>query len=152
MFKFNAGVSKGILFLLISIFVLIITPSQVSVLEGEAINSRSFPYLLVYIMLISSALLIIQGLTSKSKTYFEFSVEKAKEWIPPLTVFAIILIYTIVLPMIGFIISSIIAASLLLLLVKCKKVTYYIISYVCVFVIFWIFTEFLLVPLPSLLF
>ncbi len=148
--KVNSDIFKGCLFGIIALILFLITPSQVGIIEGETINSRSFPYLVLTIMAVSSAILIIQGLTSKSKTYFEFSLEAFKEWIIPLTVFACILIYVLVLPHIGFVIASIIACTLLLVLIKCKKIPYYIVSYVCVIAIYLVFTELLMVPLPAM--
>lgn len=150
MLKVNMNVFKGVLFLCLAIIVLAITPSQVGVIEGEIINSRSFPYLVTGIMIASSLLLILEGLMSKQKTYFIVSKEEAKKWVVPLAVFVLVLIYVLIIPILGFVISSFIATTVLLLMVKCKKPLYYIIIFICIFAIYYLFTEFLTVPLPSL--
>lgn len=148
--KVNTDIFKGCLFLIITLIIFLITPSQVSVIEGETINSRSFPYLILCVMGISSVFLMIQGCIGKTKTYWEFDVEEAKKWIVPLAVYGIVQVYVILFSIIGFIFSSLIATTALLLLVKCKEKKYYIISYLCTIIIYFVFTEFLLVPLPAM--
>ncbi len=147
--KVNGNIFKGILFLMIAIFGFLITPSQVGVIAGEQINSRSFPYLILTVMAISSILLILQGVIEKDKVYWQFNAHEFKKWTYPLIVFALLLFYVLIMPTLGYVISSLITASLLLALVKCKKIPYYITSYVFVFAIYYVFTKFLLVPLPS---
>lgn len=147
--KVNANIFKGVLFLAIAGIILAVTPSQVGVIAGETINSRSFPYLIITVMAISSVLLILQGIFDKEKEYWNFNVEAAKEWIPPLSVFALLMAYVYSMPYIGYVLSSLVASTLILVLVKAKKPLYYIISFIFVFVIYYVFTKFLLVPLPS---
>lgn len=149
MLKVNSNIFKGIMFLCIALIILAITPSQVGVIEGEAINSRSFPYLVTTIMIISSVCLLLEGLLNKEKSYFIISIEEVKKWIVPLTVFVVVLVYALIIPILGFVVSSIIATSVLLLMVKCRKPLYYIIILICIIAIYYLFTEFLTVPLPS---
>lgn len=148
--RVNASIFKGCLFGIITLIIFIVTPGQVGVVAGEEINSRSFPCFVLTIMGTGSVASIIQGLIEKEKTYWEMNEETMKAWIAPMTVFAIVLTYTLLFPHIGFMIGSVIASTSLLTLVRCKKITYYFISYAFVGIIYFVFTEYLQVPLPAL--
>ena len=48
----------GILFLVVSVVVLLIMPSQVAISEKDLVNGRAFPTMLAYLMLAMSLLLV----------------------------------------------------------------------------------------------
>lgn len=149
--RLNTKITKGIIFLIISIVLYCIVPSQIKLVEGEgAINGRSFPYLLITIMGVSSFLQIIIGLLSKNKQYWIVDATMLRRWKVPMLMLLLVSVYVAIIPYIGFVIASILAVCGTLAFLRCKKWHYYAISVGFVVTIYLIFTSMLNVPLPTL--
>ena len=144
---------RGTVFAFLAIVLLLVTPSQISIKfeQGQAVNSRTFPYIVFGLMLVCSVWLIIKGLRDTSGEKVEISLKTLQTWGIPLLFLGIVFIYALLMYYIGYILSSIIVANGILLLFKCRKVSIYLICNVTIFVIFFVFTRLIDVILPSLI-
>ena len=119
-------------------------------IKAESIKPKSaatFPRICAVLMLIGVAVTILQILVAKKKmTHFEgLRVEKA------LLLLLMILVYTILLPRIGYIIPTLLLCACIMLLLNYRKLPVIgLCSCIAVVVIFVLFKIILKVPLPML--
>ena len=149
--KLNVKVTRGIIFLILAAVLLWIMPTQIKVVAGEKITGRTFPRLLLTVMMLCSVLEIITGLLSKDKRYFVIDKASLYEFLWPALMFAIILAYLLLIPRIGFVLSSLLMGVGTLLFLRSRKPGYYIIVMITVFFVYLLFTQLLHVQLPRLI-
>lgn len=119
-------------------------------IKAESIKPKSaatFPRICAVLMLVGVAVTILQILVTKKKTtHFEgLRVEKA------LLLLLMILLYTILLPRIGYIIPTLLLCACIILLLNYRKLPVIgLCSCIAVVVIFVLFKIILKVPLPML--
>ena len=135
----------GILFLVVSVVVLLIMPSQVVVSEKDLVNGRAFPTMLAYLMLAMSLLLVgnelVKLITRKPL------VTKTMNLLVEVKAMVImgILIVTYLLAKVTdlFVIGGLFCAVSFLVFFRCKKKSYYAIT-VSAAVLIWVVFRFVL--------
>ena len=135
----------GVLFLVIGIVLLLIMPQQVQISEKDVVNGRAFPTMLVWLMLIMSALLVgreadnmVMHRPVKTKTLNLLVEAKA-------LVIVLILTITYFLAKVTdlFVVGAVFCALAFLLFFRCKNPRYYAIT-VPMAVLIWVVFRFVL--------
>jgi len=147
--KIKINLLGGIISIIISLLVLIIIPLQISGKSFNpskfALNAQYMPKFFAVIIFIMGLLLIFQSLVLKKEDY---CIIVLKDELRVLIYASIICIYVILIPIIGYIISSIIMVVAALLYLKEKKYRYYLYAIIGLLVIYSIFVFGLKVTLP----
>jgi hypothetical protein len=157
---YKQDIGWGIFFLAFSIFIWIIVPFEISDSKHFALGPRFFPRVISLILGLVSLGFVIS-------TYFKHKKEMgrnsaaAKENVKAeagkrisfdelraVLVFACMLIYALLMPIIGFVISSILTAGIILFILGGRKWYYYGIVALSVLLIFYVFKYLLYVQLP----
>lgn len=71
--KLNSNMITGVLFLIVSVALHILIPSQIRTLETSAVTAATVPTLLIRGMILCSVILLVQGILSKEKTEYTIS-------------------------------------------------------------------------------
>ncbi len=146
--KLNRDITKGVVFLVVAITLMLLMPSQIKLTDDSAINARTFPTLLLQGVIVCSLCLIVTGLLSKKKAYFVINKQTVKEILPSIGMIIIFGIYVAMIINIGFLVASLVCCCGTLAYLRCKKPLYYVlVAGFCVFV-YLLFTQLLNVYLP----
>ncbi|WHH58581.1 tripartite tricarboxylate transporter TctB family protein [Petroclostridium sp. X23] len=150
--KSNSNLISGFLFLIISITMYILIPSQIKTYETSAINAQTIPTLLIRGLIICSIILLIQGSFGISNEYVVdmdvFKNKKFKTEMKSLVYIGMLIVYAIILKHIGFIISSLLLSVGILLYYGARKWWYYAIASGNVIIAYYVFKVLLRVNLP----
>ena len=71
--KLNSNMITGVLFLIVSVALHILIPSQIRTYETSAVTAAPVPTLLIRGMILCSVILLVQGILSKEKTEYTIS-------------------------------------------------------------------------------
>lgn len=129
--------------------VLFLMPSQINVLATGSITERSFPILLMILILAGGTFLLV-------KEIFNIAVKKKANVVETnllvevkaLIILAILALFWLLLEVVGFAISSIVMGMLMLLFFRVKKIHYYVIVAATALIITFFFQYVLNVRLP----
>ncbi len=149
--RINKSIVGGVFFLLLSLAIWFTIPYQIKVLNEDMINAQFLPKTITMVMLILSVLLLIQSIVKAKKNGTAEKDIITIQWSEEtrvLLAFVLLVVYAIVMPMIGFLISSIVVSGLVLLLMKVKKWTYYVYTFALAVFIHVIFKYALNIQLP----
>ena len=117
--KLNSNMITGVLFLIVSVALHILIPSQIRTYETSAVTAATVPTLLIRGMILCSVILLVQGILSKEKTEYTISgaifTKENLLRLKPVIYIAMLIAYALLLPHIGFIISSLLLANGILL-------------------------------------
>lgn len=117
--KLNSNMITGVLFLIVSVALHILIPSQIRTFETSAVTAATVPTLLIRGMILCSVILLVQGILSKEKTEYTISgaifTKENLLRLKPVIYIAMLIAYALLLPHIGFIISSLLLANGILL-------------------------------------
>ncbi|MCL2616087.1 MAG: tripartite tricarboxylate transporter TctB family protein [Defluviitaleaceae bacterium] len=145
--KYRTNLWAGILSLAFGAIVYFIIPAQIG-LETRAVHgvtSRSIPYALSAVMALAGIGLLVQSLVLKIDEVKELELDKEAKGVFYMLV---LLVYGIMFPQLGFILSACILGVVTLAFRKCKKILYYGITIVMVFGVYYVFSHLLNVRLP----
>lgn len=145
-------------FLAISILLLLFLPSAIPSSPLSGAGARMFPTFVLVSIAVLSLILIVQEYIKERKNKEEKATEAASSkiegilnnkqlqrvWLSCL----IIILYLFLFNKIGFLASSILCTTLLLLLFRMRKLTAFGVVYLSIVVIYLIFTKLLFVQLP----
>ena len=136
-------IAGGVLFLIVSVVLHILIPSQIRTLETSAVTAATVPTLLIRGMIICSVILLVQGILSKEKTEYTISgaifTRENLLRLKPVIYIAMLIAYALLLPHIGFIISSLLLANGILLYFGTRKWWFYAIASANVIVAYFAF-------------
>lgn len=138
-----------IIFIIFAVAVLLAMPSQIALLSSSSINERSFPTLLMFLIIICGVVLLgkeIFNIVSKKKVNIVETTALVE--VKALIILGILVLYWLLMGLIGFIISSILLGLAMLIFFRVKKVSYYIIVSVVAVLIGVFFRYVLNVRLP----
>ena len=138
-----------IIFIIFAVAVLLAMPSQIALLSSSSINERSFPTLLMFLIIICGVVLLgkeIFNIISKKKANVVETTALVE--VKALIILGILVLYWLLMGLIGFIISSILLGLAMLMFFRVKKVSYYIIVSVVAVLIGVFFRYVLNVRLP----
>lgn len=129
-FRIPSDLATGILFLLLSVVLLMIMPQQVAISEKDVVNGRAFPSLVCYVMMASSALLVIKDVVKiVRKQPVETKVINMKTEGKALIIFGIIYIFYLLAKLTDlFVVGGIFCCVGFLLYFRSKKPSYYVIT------------------------
>lgn len=152
--KYNTELVSGGVFAIVSAVLWFMINSQIKTMETTAINAKSVPSLVIGAMFIFSTALFIQGIIRPKKEVVInsefFATDSVKKELRTILFCLMLLVYALLFNIIGFIIGSCILVSAILFYYHCRKWWYYAIVIAAVFVVYFVFTRFLNVDLPTL--
>lgn len=149
--KLKKNLSSGIIGTLFGAVMLIAIPYCIKAkisLVSSGIGPDYLPRLVAVLMICCGIGLVFQSLVLKKDEEVVIEFDKESH---ALLFAAAMIIYVILLPIIGFVLSSILFASASLFLMECKKPMYYLSTALLVLVIFAAFKYGLSVALPTLI-
>lgn len=138
-----------IIFITFAVAVLLAMPSQITLLSSSSINERSFPTLLMFLIIICGVVLLgkeIFNIVAKKKVNIVETTALVE--VKALIILGILVLYWLLMGLIGFIISSILLGLAMLMFFRVKKPSYYIIVSVVAVLIGVFFRYVLNVRLP----
>lgn len=138
-----------IIFITFAVAVLLVMPSQIALLSSSSINERSFPTLLMFLIIICGVVLLgkeIFNIISKKQANIVETTALVE--VKALIILGILVLYWLLMGLIGFIISSILLGLAMLMFFRVKKISYYIIVSVVAVLIGVFFRYVLNVRLP----
>ena len=138
-----------IIFIIFAVAVLLAMPSQIALLSSSSINERSFPTLLMFLIIICGVVLLgkeIFNIVAKKKVNIVETTALVE--VKALIILGILVLYWLLMGLIGFIISSILLGLAMLMFFRVKKPSYYIIVSVVAVLIGVFFRYVLNVRLP----
>ncbi len=138
-----------IIFIIFAVAVLLAMPSQIALLSSSSINERSFPTLLMFLIIICGVVLLgkeIFNIVAKKKVNIVETTALVE--VKALIILGILVLYWLLMGLIGFIISSILLGLAMLMFFRVKKPNYYIIVSVVAVLIGVFFRYVLNVRLP----
>lgn len=149
----NSNLTSGVLFLVVSIILYCLIPSQIQTLETTAITAQTVPTLLIRGLLLCSIILIIQGACDKNKKEYVISPARLRDpafraQAKTLIYIVMLLAYALIMPHIGFVPASLLLANGILLYFGARKWYYYVVSSANVLIAYFVFKNLLQVSLP----
>lgn len=147
--KLYVDIITPIIFIIFAVAVLLAMPKQIALLSSSSINERSFPTLLMLLIIICGIVLLIKeiyNIISKKKANIVETTVLVE--VKALIILGILVLYWLLMGLIGFIISSILLGLAMLMFFRVKKPSYYIIVSVVAVLIGVFFRYVLNVRLP----
>ena len=142
----------GLFFFLLGFVLYIEVPKQVPVQTVGTVGPGVFPKTMAIVMMAASLVLIIGSLLKEKKETSTIKNEKntgsLKKEIPVAIAFGILILYAVLLPKIGFIVSTLLCGFSLMILLKNKKWWLYVVFFALVMAIYIIFKQLLNIQLP----
>lgn len=138
-----------IIFIIFAVAVLLAMPKQIALLSSGSINERSFPTLLMFLIIICGVVLLIKeiyNIISKKKANIVETTVLVE--VKALIILGILVLYWLLMGLVGFIVSSILLGLAMLMFFRVKKPSYYIIVSVVAVLIGVFFRYVLNVRLP----
>ena len=138
-FRIPVNITAGVVFFLFALFILAVMPQQVPISEGDAINGRSFPTLLMAVMMLCCAGLVLKDVYKIiTKKPIEWKVINLNTEVKALVIFIILLIsFFLCIVTDLFVVGSIFCCLGFLIYFRCKKPSYYAIT-LGIAVIIWV--------------
>jgi len=148
--KVHKNIASSTFLVILSIVIYLLIPHQIAVETDSIINARLVPKFTIILMFLFSLILLIKSIINAKRNPSEDDkiTINFKEEIRVLLLLFFLFGYVVIMPLVGFIISSLIVAILVLVMMKVKKWTYYLSTIIAVFIIYYIFTILLNIPLP----
>lgn len=147
--KFKQDLVGGIVFLIVSLVIWFMMPSQIKINTTDTINSQSFPRVIIGLMMVCSIYLIIVQVIKiiKKIPVKEVEIDLKQEGKCVLMI-GMIAAYWLMLHFLTFMAASLIFAGAILVFFKCKNWKYYGIVFTSIIVITLVFQNLLGVKLP----
>lgn len=147
--RLYVNIIAPVVFIAFAVAVLVMMPSQIALLSGSSINERTFPTMLMLLIIGCGLVLLAKEIfnivTKKNVTVVETSLLVE---VKALIILGIMALYWLLMGVIGFTASSILMGIMMLLFFRVKKVSYYIIVSVVAVAISVFFQYVLNVRLP----
>lgn len=147
--KLYVDILTPIIFIIFAVAVLLAMPKQIALLSSGSINERSFPTLLMFLIIICGVVLLIKeiyNIISKKKANIVETTVLVE--VKALIILGILVLYWLLMGLVGFIVSSILLGLAMLMFFRVKKPSYYIIVSVVAVLIGVFFRYVLNVRLP----
>jgi len=144
----------GIFFFVLGIFIWFAIPYQIKEPGITTIGPRFFPRTISIMLMIASIALVLETFLKSKKNIDNNKIKEEKfelnlkEEVRVILLFFSMIAYAFLLPILGFILSSIFIMGVDLFLLKVRKWYFYLILIVLVLLIYYIFKNLLYVQLP----
>ncbi len=145
----------GLIFIAFSITIILLIPSQIVVTNTESINSRTFPYMISYVVMFLSFTQVFVGIyymvsnkeyNSIKKCFKNFEIRFLFRFF---IIFTLLVLYCYVVDFIGFLFSSLIFIYLYIFMISGFSVKRILISSFFVLFSYYVFNSVLLVQFPK---
>ena len=147
--NFYPSLVGPLVFLAFAVGAFLLMPSQVKVQENMATTARTFPTLLLQIMIAGSVVLLVTEIAKiVRKTAIEVIRVELLTEIKALIILVMLGLYALAMPRIGFIASSLLFSVAMLYYFRVKKGSYYLVVVIAALAIGVIFRYLLGVRLP----
>ena len=147
--RFYPSLVGPVLFLLASIAGYVLMPSQVKIQEGTATTARTFPSLMLTLILVCSVVLILQEVIKIIRRQpIEVIMLDVMTEIRAIIILALLVLYALLIPLLGFIVTSMLFGLAMLGFFRVKKWGYYLIVALSALAIGLLFQGVLNVRLP----
>lgn len=147
--RFYPSLVGPVFFLIVSITGFLLMPSQVKIQEGTATTARTFPSLMLTLILACSVLLIVQELIKiVRKQPLEVVMLDVMTEIRAIIILVLLVLYALLISLLGFIVTSALFGLAMLCFFRVKKWWYYLIVAFSAVVIGLLFQVVLNVRLP----
>lgn len=147
--RFYPSLVGLVLFLVAGVAGFALMPSQVKIQEGTATTARTFPSLMLTLILACSVFLILQEVVKiVHKQPIEVVMLDVMTEIRAIIILALLVLYALLIPVLGFIVTSIIFGLAMLGFFRVKKWWYYLIIALSALMIGLLFQVVLNVRLP----
>ncbi len=149
MIRFYPSLVGPIFFLILGIAGFIIMPSQVRIQENQATTARTFPTLMLGIIVAGAIILLLQEVVKlvRKQPLQVIQLELLTE-IKAVVILGLLVLYAVLMPVLGFIVTSILFGLGMLLFFRIKKYGYYLIVAIAALTIGLLFRMVLNVRLP----
>ena len=147
--KLYVDILTPIIFIIFAVAVLLAMPKQIALLSSGSINERTFPTMLMLLIIICGVVLLVKeiyNIISKKKANIVETTVLVE--VKALIILGILVLYWLLMGLIGFIISSILLGLAMLMFFRVKKPSYSIIVSVVAVLIGVFFRYVLNVRLP----
>ena len=147
--KLYVDILTPIIFIIFAVAVLLAMPKQIALLSSGSINERTFPTMLMLLIIICGVVLLVKeiyNIISKKKANIVETTVLVE--VKALIILGILVLYWLLMGLMGFIISSILLGLAMLMFFRVKKPSYYIIVSVVAVLIGVFFRYVLNVRLP----
>ena len=157
MSKYLKDTMGALIFIVFGIFLIAVIPAAIPSTQLTSVGAKFFPQLISSGLIVCGACLLVISIlkAKKEKVSFKkelcnlkvsFKLDRSSVNVAFTYIFTVI--YALIYNKIGFIASSLMLVTALLMLYKARKPLYYIILYIMVFFVYLIFTMVLSVYLP----
>lgn len=147
--RFYPSLVGPVLFLVAGVAGFALMPSQVKIQEGTATTARTFPSLMLTLILACSVFLILQEVVKiVHKQPIEVVMLDVMTEIRAIIILALLVLYALLIPVLGFIVTSILFGLAMLGFFRVKKWWYYLIIALSALLIGLLFQVVLNVRLP----
>ncbi|MBI9096622.1 MAG: tripartite tricarboxylate transporter TctB family protein [Sphaerochaeta sp.] len=125
--NFSPSLVGPCIFLAFAVAAFLLMPSQVKVQENMATTARTFPTLLLQIMIAGSVLLLGTEIVKIiRKMQIEVVEVELLTEIKAVVILLLLVLYALLMPLVGFIVSSLLFSIAMLYYFRIKKVSYYL--------------------------
>ncbi|MDC7232552.1 MAG: tripartite tricarboxylate transporter TctB family protein [Spirochaetales bacterium] len=148
-FRIYPTIAGSVFFLALSALILILMPYQIKVRADQTITAQTFPSILAFIMMGGALLNLIKtGLQKYRKEPLEYVEVYILTEIKALILLLFLIIYSLLMPVLGFMLSSVIYGILMLFYFRVKNWKYYLLVTTLAILIGFLFKDILHVRLP----
>ena len=146
--KIKTNLWTGIIFGLFSIFMFLMMEKEVRIpaFDSGAPSPRIMPTIFLTIILICSALLIIQSVVFKKEKIVEFDWSKE---MPMFVLIGMLCLYTFLIINVGYMVASLIVFPAALFFIGERKIPVYVVSVVAAVGIYFLFKYLFNISLPD---
>ena len=147
-FKIKTNLWTGIIFAVFSAFMFFMMESQVRLpgYDSGAPSPRVLPTIFLAIILVCSAVLIIQSLVFKKEKIVEFDLDKE---LPMIVLVILMCIYPVLIGFLGYVVASVITFPVALFFIREKKKSPYLVAVVAAVLIYMMFKYIFNISLPA---
>lgn len=147
--KLKVNLLGGSIFLILSIILWLLIPSQIPISGNAIITSQTFPRLIVILMFLGSLVLLLGDIIKllNKKPVLEVKLNLKEEGKAVITCMMLVA-YAFLMDKIGFMFASILYCCSMLAFFKSKNIKYYISVVIVCIAVTYIFKHILLVQLP----
>lgn len=147
-FKIKTNLWTGIIFAAFAAFMFFMMETQVRLpgYDSGAPSPRVLPTIFLAIILVCSAVLIIQSLVFKKEKIVEFDWNVQK---PMIVLVALMCVYPVLIGYIGYVVASIICFPLALFYIGERKKLPYVVAVVAAVLIYLMFKQVFNISLPA---
>ena len=141
----------SVVFIFFSIFILMESSNfQQTMISDNFVGAAFFPRVMAFIMIFLAIVLLVTSILDKNKRNKNIKEIFNKDMLMPITGIGIIFVYILLMDILGFIISTICLNFALLICFKVKnRLTLFTVPIFTSIIIYFVFKEMLIVPLPK---